>query len=555
MPVVLTGQTDFPAFRRDLYLHQGEWPLPYRILLPENFDPDQAYPLVLFLHGAGERGSDNQRSLMHGAALFLRDSVRQKYPAIVVFPQCPAEEYWTRVVTGSDGIREFPFWRKPVLPLQAVMGLLDHLEHTYRINPEQRYVGGLSMGGFGTFSLVARMPNYFAAAFPICGGGNAALAPMLRQTPFWIFHGSRDDIVLPVHSRKMVEALRASGGTVRYTEYPQANHNSWDAAFAEPGLLPWLFAQRRMSPHGRYLSPVFGQVDRTTYEYAVIEGQSLKLDVYQPAADPLARRPLILYVHGGGFAGGRRDEGRYVQFAQRMAERGFCVASISYRLTRQGDSFGCDQTAAVKINTFREAALDIRSATQYILRRSADWGIDPQRIILAGSSAGAEAILHAAFWSDADLPSNAPSLPDTFRYAGVVSMAGALVDTALITAQTAIPALLYHGTCDNLVPFDAAPHHYCAQGAPGYLTLFGANALARRLYHVGGHYKLVAACGGGHEWNDRPLLTLTAQMSRDLYQLMILRKPLQETERLNTDADCLNKTGQPCSATWVAPNQ
>ena len=123
--------------------------------------------------------------------------------------------------------------------------LLDFIEKKYSIDPTRRYVGGLSMGGMGTFELVARNPDYFAAAFPICGGGNPDWSDLLKTTPFWIFHGEDDGVVSVDFSRKMHEALSAEKASVRLTIYPEVNHNSWDNAFAEPDLMHWLFSNKR----------------------------------------------------------------------------------------------------------------------------------------------------------------------------------------------------------------------------------------------------------------------------------------------------------------------
>ena len=115
----------------------------------------------------------------------------------------------------------------------------------YRIEKKQVYVGGLSMGGMGTFEMVKRNPKVFAAAIPICGGGNTAWVNQLKKSKWWIFHGAKDDVVPPYLSQQMADALKANGASVKFTLYPNANHNSWDAAFAEPDLLTWLFSQKK----------------------------------------------------------------------------------------------------------------------------------------------------------------------------------------------------------------------------------------------------------------------------------------------------------------------
>jgi predicted peptidase len=240
------GGQDLGAFERRLYINADGDTLPYRILYPEGYTGGKSYPLLLFLHGAGERGNDNQLQLVHGAKLFLKPEIRAKYPAIVVFPQCPKDQYWARVERDPERIDwAFPLYETPGKPMRLVMELVDMLVNDTKTDASRMYVGGLSMGGMGTFELLSRMPSRFAAAIPICGGGNPLTVPLYaRNTALWVFHGDADAVV-PVHlSRKMVEAAQQAGGQVRYTEYPGVNHNSWDNAFAEPELLSWLFEHR-----------------------------------------------------------------------------------------------------------------------------------------------------------------------------------------------------------------------------------------------------------------------------------------------------------------------
>jgi predicted peptidase len=204
--------------------------------------------LVFFLHGAGERGNDNEKQLVHGAKLFLQEEVRTKYPAIVVFPQCAENSFWSNVGFKMDnGIRTFLFQEagEPTPAMKLAQELLSSLMKTYPVAKRQVYVGGLSMGGMGTFEIVRRNPKLFAAAIPICGGGNTATALSLKKTKWWVFHGGKDDVVPPQLSEEMVQALKKVKAAVKFTLYPNANHNSWDAAFAEPDLLSWLFAQKK----------------------------------------------------------------------------------------------------------------------------------------------------------------------------------------------------------------------------------------------------------------------------------------------------------------------
>lgn len=244
------------GYSQDLSLYKKEWlikgndTLPYRILLPQNYQSTKKYPVIFFLHGAGERGNDNEKQLVHGAKLFLVDSIRKNYPAIVVFPQCGENSFWSSVAFGLDSVTgkrsfEFSATAEPTIAMQLLLKLTDKVLKDFPINKKQVYVMGLSMGGMGTFEIVSRKPGLFAAAIPICGGGSSETAPLLAKTNWWVFHGAKDDVVLPVYSEIMVNALEKVNASVKYTLYPDANHNSWDATFAQPTLLNWLFNNKK----------------------------------------------------------------------------------------------------------------------------------------------------------------------------------------------------------------------------------------------------------------------------------------------------------------------
>lgn len=201
----------------------------------------------MVLHGAGERGSDNEKQLIHGSRLFLDSAMRKKYPAIVVFPQCPAGGYWSSVTIDRNKMPlalSFDYNQPITQPLQQAMDLLGQLMRDESVDVRRVYVTGLSMGGMGTFEAVHRFPDRFAAAMPICGGGDAAHYRKVK-TPFWIFHGTDDSVVDVEYSRSMVAKLKDLKMKVRYTEYPGVNHNSWDSAFAEPAFLKWMFSKKK----------------------------------------------------------------------------------------------------------------------------------------------------------------------------------------------------------------------------------------------------------------------------------------------------------------------
>ncbi|UKT62553.1 alpha/beta hydrolase-fold protein [Pedobacter mucosus] len=224
---------------------KGKDSIYYRILFPENFNPAQKYPIVFFLHGSGERGDDNEKQLVHGGKLFLKDSIRKNFPAIVVFPQCPASDYWANVTIAKDdnGKRKFSFVEngKPTKVMHALEGMVNDFLKKPFVNKTQVYIGGLSMGGMGTYELLRRKRRTFAAAFAICGGDNTNNIKKYQKIPLWIFHGAKDDVVDPAFSMAIAERLKTVGDEVKFTLYQKDNHNSWDSAFADPDLLPWLF--------------------------------------------------------------------------------------------------------------------------------------------------------------------------------------------------------------------------------------------------------------------------------------------------------------------------
>jgi predicted peptidase len=210
----------------------------YRLFIPPNYNPKKNYPLVVYLHGGGGRGTDNLKQIDGGNGylvdLFTESETQARYPSFVVAPQAP-DEGWIadyRSVT-------------PTRYLGLVNELVGELRKTYSINGARLYVAGQSMGGFGTLAVIAEHPNMFAAGVPLCGGGDESKASRLRSTPIWAFHGAKDEAVLVERSRTIVAAIRKAGGRTKYTEYPDTGHIIWPKVVKETELLPWLFAQRR----------------------------------------------------------------------------------------------------------------------------------------------------------------------------------------------------------------------------------------------------------------------------------------------------------------------
>ncbi len=241
VPVIASSQNK-EAYQREQFVRKGDT-LPYRILYPENFRRNKKYPVVLFLHGAGERGNDNQAQLVHGGDLFLK--TRKEFPAIVIFPQVPKDDYWANVEVNRE-TRPFEFDYdndgKPTRSMELAMELMDSLTGQKFVDRSRVYVAGLSMGGMGTYEILGRRPEMFAAAIAICGGADPEIAKKYNPNlDIWIFAGEKDDIVPPEFSKTMSRVINHLGRDAKLSLYPNDNHNSWDSALAEPELLPWLF--------------------------------------------------------------------------------------------------------------------------------------------------------------------------------------------------------------------------------------------------------------------------------------------------------------------------
>ncbi|MCG6188876.1 alpha/beta hydrolase [Maribellus maritimus] len=253
----------------------------------------------------------------------------------------------------------------------------------------------------------------------------------------------------------------------------------------------------------RYQELITDEVSVQTLTYASKDGENLDLDIYLPEYDAETQRATIIYVHGGGFRVGQRDSEDIQKFCSELAKYGYVTASISYRLTRKDKEggFGCECPAEEKINTFYAAVEDLQDATFFLIQNRLEFGIDPQKIIIAGSSAGAETVLNTAYQ-----PPYCYGLDSgPVSYAGVIGMAGAIPDTTVIYDESAIPSLLFHGTDDNLVPYATAPHHYCKKGSPGYLVLHGSYTIAQKLDQLEVPYWLHTSCGAGHEMANKPM--------------------------------------------------
>lgn len=229
---------------------KGKDTLRYRVSYPIGYKTTKKYPLLIFLHGSGERGRNNEAQLTHGGRLFASDSMRQLFKAIVIFPQCPNDSTWNYIQVVTDSVtkaRVFSFpERNSTTPLRLVKQLVDDMVAEGKADAKRLYIGGLSLGGMGTFDMLARYPGFFTAAFPICGAGNSTNAyKFAGKTAVWIFHGEKDPVVNVVFSRDYYRALQETNAEVKYTEYPGVGHDSWNNVFAEKGLVEWLLTHKR----------------------------------------------------------------------------------------------------------------------------------------------------------------------------------------------------------------------------------------------------------------------------------------------------------------------
>lgn len=236
------------AFEPRTYTDPSGKTLLYRLHKPANYDPKRPYPLLLFLHGAGGRGSDNKGQLLDGGGpvrRFLTPASQEKFPCFILAPQCPANKRWVDVDWGLPAHTQPP---QPTDELRMTMEVLTALQKELNIDPRRLYITGLSMGGFATWDLITRHPATFAAAVPVCGGADEAKAPLIKDLPLWVFHGEKDTVVKTLRSRNMVAALQQAGASPKYTQYPNVGHDAWSKAYADPDLLPWLFSQQRPTP-------------------------------------------------------------------------------------------------------------------------------------------------------------------------------------------------------------------------------------------------------------------------------------------------------------------
>ena len=265
-------------------------------------------------------------------------------------------------------------------------------------------------------------------------------------------------------------------------------------------------------------------VEKTTHTYHKFDRKdSLQLDFYKPQGVE-KQLPLLVYVHGGGFSSGVRNDKNTKKFANAMAEKGYAVASISYRLIMKRKGFDCNTKTEDKIKAFDTAAEDVSYAIKHIIKNMSTFNIDKDKIVISGTSAGAEAVLHLTYVY------NNKILPKRFKLAGVIGMAGAIITLDQINMDKAIPTQLFHGTNDNLVPYHIAAHHYCSPDAKGYMILNGSRAIADRLKGLGKSYYLFSINSGTHSWSGIPMRRCITEVTDFLFN-DVLNMANRQTER------------------------
>ncbi|MFH0866109.1 MAG: prolyl oligopeptidase family serine peptidase [Bacteroidota bacterium] len=235
------GQSD-SLFEKHIFISKQNDTLPYRLMRPQACDTTKKVPLVLFLHGAGERGNDNNMQFVNGAKNFATDYNRGKYPCYMLVPQCAKSYRW---VETDWKLPSHVMPDKPSVYLSRTMLLVDSLIKNLNIDTNRIYITGLSMGGFGTWDAISRWPGKFAAAVPVCGGGDTAKASVIKDIPVWAFHGDIDKVVMVSRSRNMINAIKKAGGSPKYTEYTGVGHNCWNSAYSDQSMIEWMFAQNK----------------------------------------------------------------------------------------------------------------------------------------------------------------------------------------------------------------------------------------------------------------------------------------------------------------------
>lgn len=237
-----------PGFSSAAEFSAHEWKAPngflvrYRLVEPEKVEEGKVYPLVLFMHGLGERGTDNEKQLKHGARGIAETAEKLGEPIFLIAPQCPPDRLWSPVDEKKTVLTAA---KEPNQATEGVLALVEEFSKTHPVDAKRFYVTGLSMGGFATWDMLGRAPEKIAAAMPVCGGGDVELVARYKEVPVRAYHGDADEVVPLSASERMVAALKAAGGNGELIVYPGVRHDSWTRTYSDPEALRWLLAQRK----------------------------------------------------------------------------------------------------------------------------------------------------------------------------------------------------------------------------------------------------------------------------------------------------------------------
>ena len=241
------------VMKKQVHIASDGTELPYRLYVPDDYNPEKQYSFLLFLHGAGNRGNDNENQVKQHTGLLDRiingetvqyngQQLDTSKEFIIVAPQCASDKQWVDTPWGK---KPDPSYNLDEIPqsqyMTAVVELIDKMKASYNLNSARMYISGLSMGGFGTWDLITRYPDLFAAAIPMGGAGDVSKAEIIKNTPVWTFHQLYDPTVSAEGTLEMVKALSEVGAEVKFTPYFDDKHNAWTQGFAEPDMLQWLY--------------------------------------------------------------------------------------------------------------------------------------------------------------------------------------------------------------------------------------------------------------------------------------------------------------------------
>jgi predicted esterase len=441
----------------------GKETLLYRIHSPAKVEAGKKYPLIVLFHGAGERGSDNKRQLVHGASDIVKFAKATNQPVFFIAPQCPRGLQWVNTPWGKLS-HTMP--KGPSKSMALAIGLIKKTVADLPVDNTRIYVTGLSMGGFATWDIIQRMPDYFAAAMPVCGGADTAQAVKLKTMPIWCFHGGNDRVVKTKRSRDMIAAIKKAGGAPKYTEYPAVGHNSWSATFKDKKVLTWLFEQKKTPKKTAPLKK----------ELFKIAGQPAFLIL--PPADKIkagAPVPWVWYAPTLRGLPGGAEKWMFDQFM----DKGIAVAGVNV-----GESYGSPKGRAIYSALYKHLV--------------AKRGLSKKACLLARSRGGlmlynwaAENPQSVACIAGIYPVCNISSYPGLKRACGAYEMTSEQlaekltehnpIDRLALLAKAKTPIFHIHGDKDTVVPLDK-----------------NSGELKKRYDKLGGPMTLEVVKGQGH---------------------------------------------------------